>query len=400
MKSEVVLKKIILLLIILLNFVGAIEIKELTWQRGETFLTFLERYKIPKSLYFNLEKEDKELCSEISANVKYFLYENEDNTLNQVLIPISEDIQIHIHQEKDKTYKFEALPIDYKEFEEIIVIPIKNSVSYDLYKATGDEAIAAQIKIIFKNINFKRMQKGNFVVIKLKRKEYLGQPHGFPEIQAAMIEVGNKKYYRFKNSKDDKFYNEKAKAFTKTYFFKIPLSYRRISSPFTKKRWHPVLKRYRAHLGTDLAAPRGRKIYAAGDGRIEFIGRKGGYGNTIIINHRNGYKTLYAHQNRFKKGLKRGRNVKKGQHIGYVGSTGLSSGPHLHLGMYRNGKAVNPMRVIKRPKSSKLKGKVKKTFIANSKKIIKKFNAIIKNGEKVKPIKLNRVNNKSKIISN
>ncbi len=243
MKSEIVLKKIILLFIVLLNFVGAIEIKELPWQRGETFLTFLERYKIPKSLYFNLGKEDKELCSEISANVKYFLYENEDDTLNQVLIPISEDMQVHIYQTKDKNYEFETIPIDYKEFEEIIAIPIKNSVAYDLYKATGDESISAQVKSIFKNINFKRMQKGDFVVVKLKRKEYLGQPHGFAQIQAAMVEVGNKKYYRFRNSKDDKFYNEKAKAFTKTYFFKIPLVYRRISSKFTKKKMAPCFKK-------------------------------------------------------------------------------------------------------------------------------------------------------------
>ncbi len=391
------MKRIILLFTIFLSFLGAVEVKELSWPRGESFLTFLERYSLPRSLYFNLEKEDKELCSEISADVKYFIYENEDNTLSQALIPISEDMQIHIYQEKDKTYKFETLPIDYKEFKEIIVIPIKNSVAYDLYKATGDEIIAAQIKIIFKSVNFRRMQKGDLVIIELKRKEYLGQPHGYPQIQSAMVEVGYKKHYRFRNEKDDKFYNEKGKAFTRTYFFKIPLVYRRISSPFTKKRWHPVLKRYRAHLGTDFAAPRGRKIYAAGDGRIEFIGRKGGYGNTIIINHRNGYKSLYAHQHRFKKGLKKGHNVKKGDHIGYVGSTGLSSGPHLHLGIYKNGNAVNPMKVIKRPKQSKLTGKTKKTFIENSKKIIQKFEDIIKNNSQKKPIKLNRVTNKSSI---
>ena len=146
-----------------------------------------------------------------------------------------------------------------------------------------------------------------------------------------------------KNSKDDKYYDEKGKGFSKTFFFKIPLTYKRISSKFTKKRWHPVLKRYRAHLGTDFAAPRGRKIYAAGDGRVEFKGRRGGYGNTIIINHQNGYKTLYAHQNGFRKGLKRGARVKKGQHIGYVGSTGRSQAPHLHYEVRYNGQQVNPI---------------------------------------------------------
>lgn len=132
------------------------------------------------------------------------------------------------------------------------------------------------------------------------------------------------------------------------------MTYKRISSQFTKKRWHPVLKRYRAHLGTDFAAPRGRKIYAAGDGKVEFIGRRGGYGKTIIIRHPNGYKTLYAHQNKFRAGIKRGRYVKRGEHIGYVGSTGLSSGPHLHLGVYKNGRAVNPLKIIKKNPKQKV----------------------------------------------
>lgn len=391
------MKKLILFIVIFFNYLFAVEIKELSWPKGETFLTFLEKYSISQKLYFNLEKEDKELCSEINANQKYFLYENENGSLNQVLIPISEDIQIHIYQTEDKKYRFQTLPIEYKQFTETIAIPINTSVSTDLYNATGDASVAAQIKTIFKGVKFRKMQKGDFIVIRLNRKEFLGQPHGFAEIEAAMVEVGNNKYYRFKNQKNDKYYDENAKTFTKTYFFKIPLTYKRISSVFTKKRWHPVLKRYRAHLGTDFAAPRGRKIYAAGDGRIEFVGRKGGYGKTIIINHRNGYKTLYAHQNAYKKGIRRGRNVKKGDHIGYVGSTGLSSGPHLHLGVYKNGKAIDPMKVLRKANRNGLKGKERKTFLANSKKVIKSFNNEIKNENRNTPIKLDRKTNKSEI---
>ncbi|MCP4970096.1 MAG: M23 family metallopeptidase, partial [Arcobacter sp.] len=186
----------------------------------------------------------------------------------------------------------------------------------------------------------------------------------------------------------------------KTYFFKIPLSYSRISSGFTKKRWHPVLKRYRAHLGTDFAAPRGRKIYASGDGKIEFIGRRGGYGKTIIIRHPNGYKTLYAHQNKFRGGLKRGSRVKRGQHIGYVGSTGLSSGPHLHLGLYKNGRAVNPLKIIKKPDTIGLKGKRKRTFIANAKNTIKKLQNEIKNENRTRATRLDRITSSSELISN
>src|SRR5574344_1017192 len=218
-----------------------------------------------------------------------------------------------------------------------------------------------------------------------------------PEIEAAMVQINKKPFYRFKHNKDDKFYDEKGVGFTKTFFFQIPLSYNRISSPFTTKRYHPVLKRYRAHLGTDFAAPTGRNIYAAGDGKIEFVGTKGGYGKTIIINHHNGYKTLYAHQSNFAKGVKSGKNVKKGELIGYVGSTGLSSGPHLHLGLYRNGVAVDPLSVIQKPKIEGLEAKEKTNFIANAKNMINLINKEIKNQERTLPKKFDRLDYKSDI---
>lgn len=391
------MKKIILTIIIFFNFLYSAQVEELLWPKGETFLTFLDKYKISQKLYFNLEKEDKELCSEIVADKRYYLYTNEDGSLEQVLIPVSEDIQLHIYKDTKDEYKFQTLPINYEEYTETVAIPITSSVSYDIQKATGDAALAVMLKGIFKGVNFRKMQKGDFIALKYTQKSLLGKPHGLPDLKAAMVEIRGKKYYRFKNEKDDKYYDEKGKGFTKTYFFKIPLTYKRISSQFTKKRWHPVLKRYRAHLGTDFAAPRGRKIYAAGDGRIDFIGRRGGYGKTIIINHRNGYKTLYAHQNGFAKNMRKGKSVKKGQHIGYVGNTGLSSGPHLHLGLYKNGKAVNPLKVIRRPKTNGLKGKAKATFIANAKKIKNNFNAQMKTEHRRKPTKLDRIKDRSAI---
>ncbi|WP_122894230.1 peptidoglycan DD-metalloendopeptidase family protein [Arcobacter peruensis] len=392
------MKKIILSIIIFFNLLHSAEVKEIPWPSGESFLTFLEKYAIPQKLYFDLEKEDKELCSEIVAEKRFYLYLNDDESFNQVLIPVSEDIQLHIYKESDGTFKFQTLPINYVEYNETVAIPVTVSVSHDIQKATGDVALALQLKALFKGVvDFRKMQKGDFIALKYTKKSLLGRPHGLPELDAAMVEIRGKKYYRIKNNKDDKYYDEKGKGFTKTYFFKIPLTYKRISSVFTKKRWHPVLKRYRAHLGTDFAAPRGRKIYAAGDGRIEFKGRRGGYGNTIIIKHRNGYKTLYAHQNGFRKGLKRGANVKKGQHIGYVGSTGLSSGPHLHLGVYKNGKAVDPLKVIRRPKTNGLSGKHKATFLANSKKITDKFKSEMQSENRQKATRLDRLTYKSDV---
>ncbi len=113
-------------------------------------------------------------------------------------------------------------------------------------------------------------------------------------------------------------------------FLRAPLDFTRISSVFNPRRVHPLSGRVRAHKGVDYAAPTGTPIYAAGDGRIEFAGRKGGYGNAVIIDHGRGITTLYGHMSRFGKAARGGRAVKQGELIGYVGSTGASTGPHLH----------------------------------------------------------------------
>lgn len=393
------MKKVILLIIIFYNLLFSAQVEELTWAKGETFLTFLDKYKISHKLYFDLEKEDKELCSEIEADRRFYLYTEDNGSLNQVLIPVSDDIQIHIYKDSNNEFKFQTLPINYTEHSETIAIKITESVSHDILNATGDVALAAILKSLFDDtsVNFKKMKKGDFIALKYTQKSYLGRPHGFPDVSAAMVEIAGKPFYRFKNEKDEKYYDEKGTGFTKSYFFQIPLTFQQISSEFTNKRWHPVLKRYRAHLGTDFAAPTGRNIYAAGDGRIEFMGIKGGYGKVTIINHGNGYKTLYAHQNGFSKDVKQGKPVKKGEHIGYVGNTGLSSGPHLHLGLYKNGIAVNPMSVLNKPQTDGLESKERATFLAMTQSIIKKFDSEIQNENRNKPKKLERIKDRSDV---
>ncbi|MGJ0322248.1 peptidoglycan DD-metalloendopeptidase family protein [Aliarcobacter cryaerophilus] len=391
------MKKIILLICILFNTLFSAQIEELSWQKGESFLTFLEKNKIPLKLYYDLDKEDQELCSEIQSGNRFFSYTEEDGSLIQALIPVSLDMQIHIYKDNSNEYKFQTLPINYTEKSELIAIPITESISNDILKATGDVTIAAILNTLFSNSNadFKKMKKGDFIAIEYNQKTYMGKLHGMPEINAAMIQINGKPFYRFRNSKDDKYYDENGVGFTKTYLFQIPLTFTRISSPFTNKRYHPVLKRYRAHLGTDFAAPTGRNIYAASDGKVEFVGTQSGYGKTIIINHQNGYKTLYAHQNGFAKGLRQGQMIKKGTHIGYVGSTGLSSGPHLHLGMYKNNVAIDPMTVLQRPKFEGLDPKEKPIFLANTKAIISKFNKQIENDNRTTPTRLDRISDRS-----
>ena len=392
------MKKIILSIIIFFNFLYSAQVEELLWPKGETFLTFLEKYSIPQKLYFDLEKEDKELCSEIVAEGVYYLYTEDNGKLNQVLIPVSEDIQLHIYKDSNNEYKFQTLPINYTETNQTIAIEITESVSHDILKATGDVTLAAVLKSLFtEGVNFKKMKKGDYIALQYSQKSYLGKPWGLPDLKAAMVQIAGKPYYRLRHDKDDKYYDEKGTGFTKSYFFQVPVTFQRVSSEFTNKRWHPVLKRYRAHLGTDFAAPTGRNIYAAGDGRVEFMGIKGGYGKTTIINHGNGYKTLYAHQNAFAKDVRQGMTISKGQHIGHVGNTGLSSGPHLHLGLYRNGNAIDPMTVINKPESNGLNDKEKNSFLANTKNILKIFDNEITKEKKSLPNKFERTSDRSDI---
>ena len=128
-------------------------------------------------------------------------------------------------------------------------------------------------------------------------------------------------------------------------FMRNPLRFNRISSRFSKSRLHPVLRVRRPHRGVDYAAPRGTAVRATGSGRVSFVGRKSGYGKTIVLTHGNGYTTLYAHLSRYAKGARKGKQVRQGQLIGYVGSTGVATGPHLHYEFRINGVHRDPLTV-------------------------------------------------------
>lgn len=155
----------------------------------------------------------------------------------------------------------------------------------------------------------------------------------------------------------------------KKAFIRTPVQYTRISSHFNLHRRHPVLHKIRAHRGVDYAAPTGTPVKAAGQGKIVFVGRKGGYGNTIVLQHGSKYTTLYGHLHRFSKNLKSGMPVKQGQVIGYVGSTGLASGPHLHFEFRINGVHHDPLKVAL-PQADGLTGKAKTQFLAHTKELL------------------------------
>lgn len=151
-------------------------------------------------------------------------------------------------------------------------------------------------------------------------------------------------------------------------FLRSPVDFRRISSRYGKRK-HPILNRMRLHKGVDYAARRGTPIQSSGDGKIVFKGRKGGYGRTIIIQHGSRYKTLYAHMNGFKRGMRVGKYVKQGQTIGFVGSSGSATGPHLHYEFRVNGVHRNPL-TVKLPNAAPIKSVYKNDFLAHADRIL------------------------------
>lgn len=179
-----------------------------------------------------------------------------------------------------------------------------------------------------------------------------GEKLGNGAILAAEFVNQGKAYkaVRYEDSKGNTHYYTPEGHTMRKEFLRTPVDFARISSHFNLRRKHPVLNKIRAHKGTDYAAPRGTPIKAAGDGKVTLAGRKGGYGNTVIIQHGQTYKTLYAHLHKFRRGIRSGVRVKQGQIIGYVGATGLATGPHLHYEFYVNGAVRNPV-TVKLPKA-------------------------------------------------
>ncbi|KJE33584.1 peptidase M23 [Thalassospira sp. HJ] len=175
--------------------------------------------------------------------------------------------------------------------------------------------------------------------------------------------------YTDSNGETD-FYNQKGESYRRA-LMRTPINGARLSSGYGKRK-HPILGYTKMHKGIDFAAPTGTPIFAAGNGTIAKIGRNGGYGNYILIRHNDSYDTAYAHMNGFAKGLRQGSRVKQGDVIGYVGTTGRSTGPHLHYEILKNNAQVNPIRV-KMPSGKTLKGDELDRFLADSDVLRKQY---------------------------
>jgi murein DD-endopeptidase MepM/ murein hydrolase activator NlpD len=198
--------------------------------------------------------------------------------------------------------------------------------------------------------------------------------HG--DIRYAALTLSGQKLALYHFTRDDGeegFFDLRGKSARKA-LLRTPVDGARISSGYGRRK-HPILGYSKMHKGVDFAAPKGTPIYAAGNGSVEVAGRKGGYGKYVRIRHNGTYATAYAHMNGFAKGIRRGTRVKQGQVIGYVGTTGRSTGPHLHYEVLRDGRQMNPMKV-KMPAGPKLKGKELERFLAHVAETDQQFAAL------------------------
>ena len=177
------LLKIILLFVLSAIISFASYVQEDVWWKGETLLTFFDKHQISKNVYFDLSKTDKELCSEIYAGIPFQMMYNDKNKLEQALIPISEEMQIHIFKNLAGLYELDIIPIQYKEIKQNININITTSPYQDIVETTGNKALANEFILAFKkSVNFKRLQKNDIVSIVFKQKIREGRYFGTPEI--------------------------------------------------------------------------------------------------------------------------------------------------------------------------------------------------------------------------
>ncbi len=288
---------------------------------------------------------------------------NNSNTVINLLYPINNTSSIEVRKFKDDyNIKENILKLYRKE------IVVKNKISNNLYNAAIEVQIEPNIIIEFARIfgfevDFQRdiRKEDWFEIYYEKFEDDNGKVRDTGKIIYASMYVNGEEInlYNFKFNDEEEYYDIKGKSITKS-LMKTPINGARLSSSFGMRK-HPILGYNKMHRGTDFAAPSGTPIMASGSGTITRARWCGGGGNCIKIKHNSTYETIYAHMKSFAKGIKEGRKVRQGQIIGYVGSTGLSTGPHLHYEVVVNGKKVNSQK-LKLPSGKILKGKARELF--------------------------------------
>lgn len=261
--------------------------------------------------------------------VKYFVYE--ESPLKYYVFDLSDSVNI--------TYGEREVEIQEAE----ISGKIHNSLYQTLEELEASPLLALKLSEVFAwQIDFYGIQPGDHFKVIYDAKYLDGEFMTIGQIKAAVFNHRGKDYYGFYFEEEESadYFDEEGNSLRKA-FLKAPLKFGRISSRYSNSRFHPVLKIYRPHRGIDYAAPTGTPVQSIGDGVVVEKGYKRGNGNWVKIKHNGTYSSAYLHLSKFGKGINKGTTVRQGQVIGYVGSTGLSTGPHLDFRFYINGYPVN-----------------------------------------------------------
>ena len=314
----------------------------------------------------SLKLKQKKLTNIYSGRELKLIYkklENQTNSVVSLLFPINNTSSIEVRKSKNKFIVKENILQLYKK--EVV---IKSVIKNNLYSSAVQSGIEPNIIIEFARIfgfevDFQRdIRKGDWFELLYEKFEDENEKvrDTGKIIYASMFVNGEEiNLYHFKDKNSDDFFNIKGQSITKS-LMKTPINGARLSSSFGMRK-HPILGYNKMHRGTDFAAPSGTPIMASGSGTITRARWCGGGGNCVKIRHNSTYETIYAHMKSFAKGIKEGRKVKQGQIIGYVGSTGMSTGPHLHYEVVVNGKKDNSQK-LKLPSGKILKGKEREIF--------------------------------------
>jgi len=346
------------------------EIEEEKEKEKEEVITIDGNLQAGDTLYESLIREG------ISAAEVLSLQEKIKSVVNFSYLPIGSEYSLKYNPEGKVTeFTYKPNPIDIycidiptsdsedlkvtKEEVCIEVVRLKGKIEYSLYESMLECAdspqLALQLAEIFAwQIDFlTECREGDTFNI-LVEKQYRGDFYRWGKILAARYEgefLSEHTAILFEDpSGHTDYYTEEGKSLRKA-FLRAPLNHKYISSYFSKNRLHPILRIWRPHLAIDYAAPTGTPISTIGDGTVIYIGWNGGYGNYIKVRHPNNYVSGYGHLSRFAKGLKKGEKVKQGEIIGYVGSTGLSTGPHLDFSISKNGERADFLK-LKLPAAS------------------------------------------------
>ena len=342
---------------------------------GETFDKILENYLIQKKEILEIKNALKKKVNLNKLNTKQiieFSLDKTNNQINEFTFQISNKQKIFLVRDNSKnTFNDEIISI---KMDKKIVYK-ENLILQSLYKAATDEKIPANIIIEFARIygfqvDFQRdiRKQDKFQImyeIFLNDKNEIIETGEILFANLKLSGQDNGLYY-FDKEGSEGHYDKNGKSVKKA-LMKTPINGARLSSPFGMRK-HPIDGYNKMHRGTDFAAPTGTPIMASGDGVVKKAGWCGGGGNCVKIRHNSTYQTVYAHMSKFARGIKAGVRVKQGQTIGYVGSTGKSTGPHLHYEVIVNGKKVNSQK-LKLPSGKILKGKERKLFETNKIKL-------------------------------